>query len=390
MTSRRAVLGPVSAVLGLLLAAAAAKSTPQGTVEAKRKPQLLRGITTLPTGPAWEGLQYLANDKKGRVFLLDPQHLEVRELAADAGPGPPRGLVENQAPPAYGDPRGAALSPDGGRWVVLQGTQVVAITGQKVEILAAAPFYPHAVAMAGGDPVVLVTADGMERSPRGGPPAEPPLALRWTGKAWETLATDDELTAEEREGSLRRYQSRSVVGLGDSRGRLWVANRYRYRLREYSAAGRLLTEVTVGEGAVRRAGAERVAALQQQLVDDLAKEGLSKQELAKAKIQVNDAELALTGLAEGRDGRLYLLGRAEEGEARLSLDRLDPVALTLERVLVDLPWSEGGRLAAGKDGLYLAATSAARGERAFVSWESLEAAAWQSVLDAHIGGSEAP
>ena len=88
-------------------------------------------------------------------------------------------------------------------------------------------------------------------------------------------------------------------------------------------------------------------------------------------------------LTEGRDGKIYLLVRTEAGEA--ALDRFDPSLLLLERIPLDLKASGRYTIAAGLDGLYLAAWNGRQG-RWRISWDALDQAPWKDVANCEIDG----
>lgn len=98
----------------------------------------------------------------------------------------------------------------------------------------------------------------------------------------------------------------------------------------------------------------------------------------------------IEAITSSPQGMLYMLvhgeGRGSTGEAKgLALDRYDPVRAVVERVDLALDKLAGRpSLAASKDGLVLAA-GAGDGGRYQVSWEALDAAAWEQVPGVEIG-----
>jgi len=93
-----------------------------------------------------------------------------------------------------------------------------------------------------------------------------------------------------------------------------------------------------------------------------------------AKIQVNSALPVIRALAEGRDGRLYLLVRPKAGG--LALDRLDLVQGVVSRVDITAESPGAVSMVAGADGLFLVPYNG-KDKRWFVSWEALNDSDWR-------------
>ncbi|HEX6898879.1 MAG TPA: hypothetical protein VF789_04165 [Thermoanaerobaculia bacterium] len=227
------------------------------------------------------------------------------------------------------------------------------------------------VGMLGGEPVVSVDP---VRIRRGAPqPAEEPLILRWNGKTWNTLISEPLPKGTSDPWAVAVREERSVLLLGDSKRNLWVANANRYRIRQYSSAGRLRLTLQVGEGTVRRR-------------EDAARVQQAFEKKAKASGTVAQAASALPvieGLAEGRDGRMYFLVRHSGEGSDFVLDRYDPVTGQLERAELRLKDPGVITMASGKNGLYFAAFSPQKG-RWRLEWQDIDAASWKPVDQARV------
>ena len=82
---------------------------------------------------------------------------------------------------------------------------------------------------------------------------------------------------------------------------------------------------------------------------------------------------------------MYFLVVLAGGEA--ALDRFDPVAVKVERIGLGLQGEGRFTMAAGKEGLYLAAWEGHAG-RWLVPWEQLELASWKDAEGITIDGLE--
>jgi hypothetical protein len=183
---------------------------------------------------------------------------------------------------------------------------------------------------------------------------------------------------------LRRAQEEVHLAPGSERS-LWVAARNRYWIRELSPTGKVVTEIVVGTRSVEFR--ERNEAELDQLAEVRERAREQGVTIPKSHGATPVARKVIDGIAEGRDGRLYVLLPPAKGEGAGSLlDRYDPVRGVIERVELDLPGytSQGRRsVVAGADGLYVANFKGNAG-RWRISWEALEEAAWERVEDSRI------
>lgn len=360
----------------VVLFAGTSAAAPAGAEEAPRplRPQPVAAGT-------WEGPQFVQADKKGRVAFLHARELAVVPLTEGDGLGEGEKLASTPLESSDAVTRGA-MGPHGD-WVVRQGYDVRWFRSGKEIPVPASRWPVWSVGMLDGRPVAAVVPSPIGRpSPDDG--SELPILVEMVGKDWRLLAAaPDEELGGERMGLMQRHAAHLMV---DDSGDLWLAYQYRYLIRQFSSAGRLKLEITVDDAEVAlRDEAESAG--------DAAHERLAR---AQARMQngsearVNRAEEAIRAVAEGRDGRYYFLTYVAGKKGRgPHLDRFDPVLGTLERVRLALDLTGGASLAAGRDGLYLAAFSGQNG-RWVMPWEDVEAAAWSEVDGVAVDGFEPP
>lgn len=340
--------------------------------------------------PAWEGSQFLAASKKGEIFLLNPLSLEVFP-GRTGSPAPTLPRFKPLPTQASSAPaRRAAMSRDGDDWAILEGASIRLFRAGKEVAVSAVPWNPQAIAFQGTDLVALVLPEPIQ--PGTWSTGNPPLLLSWDGRRWNPLAEDEALAAYDAAARFSEKQRRAASVFADSERRLWVANLHRYRLRQFSPGGRLLTEIRVGRGQVQEVSAEVAASRKEEMQKELEAQGVPASDIAKGTFHVNTAKSVVVAMAEGLDARMYVLAhdRAKEGSgADLVLDRYDAALSTLERVRLALELPGHLSMAAGKDGLYLAAFHAGEAGRWFLPWEALEDATWAPVAEVEIG-SKAP
>lgn len=162
-----------------------------------------------------------------------------------------------------------------------------------------------------------------------------PLASRWTyepgdpaplllraedelgvdGETWRRFADEGEMPRNLADMLLleNRADMELKTRLGTTHGAtegVWVADLFRYRVRQYSADGNLRWRLT-GDLAFRRFDLQ-----------------------LPCGFGANLPQLVTAGLTEGPRGHLYILHYrdGEQGEEQAVLDRFDPVEMKLERV----------------------------------------------------------
>lgn len=348
-----------------------------------------------PVAPevTWEGTQFVGAAPDGEVFVLRGMTLESYPVVDEVGLGEPRPLTEGDAPASPSvtsdNPiRRAAMGKEG-EWVVLHGADLRWFRHGEEE-----PAPPvrgvTAVAFSRGRPVVAVVPMPPGMSTAEGH-AGPAVLARWSGDDWTPLveAEEDELKGHGPGDLMVPFSSQLTA---DSEGDLWVARQYSYEIRHHASDGRELMSITVGDGEARvlDEDAEEVEEMRAFLAEQSEKMGRDAGRKGKVRIRVNRSRPVIAALADGGDGRLYVLVPPFGDEAAgWSLDRFDVARRSLERVPLDMDGRGSMSMVAGKDGLYLAAFSAAGG-RWFIPWAALDEAAWEPVEGLKIDGLDVP
>lgn len=340
--------------------------------------------------------QYLQADGKGRVYILQARDLLVYPVTS-SGLGEPTKLkaLPGESTRTVMD---AALSPDGQDWLLLAfgvPRTLRYFQGGEEKPLPEPDWAVAAVGLPGGAPVLAAQA-GMRSSVANTawPEGDPPLLLRRTESKWETLVAEPyDLAAlgvspKDMPGALKTSQffdslraSREVFLVPGPKGSFWLAARNTYRLRQFTAAGRLRTEVQLGENKIElrpKTTAEKKGLSEQASRMDSQWERRWTESIASAPVP----KRAIEAFTVATDGTAYALVRKQGGE--LALDRFDSGCSCLQRAKVEFPSSEGSmQMAAGKDGLYFASTSGTGG-RWRLPWEEIETAKWREVKEAKV------
>lgn len=343
-------------------------------------------VHAVPVAPevTWDGPQFAGADAKGRVFLLHAETLAVYPVRDTTRLGTPRRLestgLGNPTPPIA-----AAMGPHGD-WVTYNGT-IRWFRSGKEEAVPAPRWHPRTVALLDGRPVVMVLPFRAGRWTEDEHVGRPPLVLAFDGDGWSRLV-DSELEEVPQEAAASREEL-ACLPHAAADGTLWLGDLYRYRLRQFSAAGRELVSVAVDGAQLERRGAddpavrearEMLEAEAAKLSDDIG----GARRPARVTIVTNTLVERLRGLCEGRDGKLYVLLR--RAGAGLVLDRFDPVTGLLERVATDVENYGAVSMVAGKDGLYVVNYSGSA-PRWLLPWNELDAADWQPVEDVEVNGN---
>jgi len=332
-------------------------------------------------GESWEGQQYVGADGKGRVFVLRPQALRVYPLRDD---GLGSEIALEAVPFAGPAPVLDAAMAGEGDWVALFGGEVRWFRSREEETLPPLHWAASAVALVDGRPVVAVYPSPVGRVSRRDLDVIPFLVTP-DGDGWTVLVESEYEELPRREERFDARVRHAVRLTADSQDDLWVAYTYRYRLAHYSAAGRELLNVEMDGAEIGEAGEKAVGANRRALEEERARYA----EPREATIHVNRAEVAIRDLTEGRDGRIYLLVKAKDGNHTHAIDRFDPPTGTLERTPLALDLAGAASIAAGKDGLYVVPFNGER-RRWKVAWEDLDAAVWEAVPGVRIDGFEMP
>lgn len=331
----------------------------------------------------WSAPQFIQADAKGRIFVLRGDTLDVYPINRSGAFGEPVKLRGAGAPGP--EPLRAAMGSAGGDWVVYYGPaeQLRFFRGGKAELVPPCPWHVEAVGVAGGQPVANVLPFRVGRQQELRVPDPPPLLLAYDGSRWSTLRSERVTPQESGEPMMDAIVQRSAWLAGGADGKLLTSDLYRYRVRTFSAAGRLLHEIAVGPSEARPSADPKKAG---ELLMKTAG-GRRLTEGKRGRAVALTARQVIAAAARGRDGTIYVLVN-DESEG-YSLDRYEPATAALERVALRLPGSRRlstPTLAVGKDGLYLAAFRGNEG-RFRISWEVLAEAAWKEVEQ---GQADAP
>jgi len=316
-------------------------------------------------------------DGGGRVVMLCGDNLAIHgvpsgRVSSDGKALRPRGPLEPV--------RGATVDGDGLRWTVWGRTLHLFVRGQEEEV-PALPVAPDSAAFSHAGLVVVIKPVVVGTLPDTWKPFPHLVVLQ--GQRWQpfhrfpprpaTLATSDPFVAL---AFLFAGGRRALVGVQRC-GRALVALRPGQPDWYAVVRGDRLRELTEDHAATRMAEAAQR--------HGVATEG--------AKFFPVKAEEAVQGLTLGRDHLVWMV--ATPGgmpENTVVLHRLNLVEGHLEQTLLRLSWNGRVTLAAGRDGLYLAADRARAGAW-WLPWSRLENAPWQVVEDLEVsrqGWSAAP
>lgn len=334
-----------------------------------------RGVIT-PTaiaGETWKGPQFVQADPQGRAYVLRLSSFEVYPFLRVQGklgqPDPLETLPDDGV--AAAPVMGVAMS-SSGEWITLQPPNRLRYfdaRGQEQQL----PLPAWAVESVGwwdDRPVVGVLPYELGGSLDGGSSETdawdvPPVLLAYSPRrsAWEAVYS---LPLEHKSPRGQRPWRSTLLAPG-GKGDLWVVWDYRYQVAHINRGGKVLERFAVGGAEIdyRDRSVAHVAALKAQGRDPKT----LPPQVANKKVRA----------AAARDGRLYLLTTAGDGNRPFTLDRYTPLEETLERVELTLsPYRGRQTLAAAKDGLILTRYRGTQG-RFLISWEALDAAAWQPV-----------
>ncbi|HEV2855833.1 MAG TPA: hypothetical protein VHC97_23800 [Thermoanaerobaculia bacterium] len=332
----------------------------------------------------WAGPQFVQANRAGNVFFLRGDTLEVYPLNKSGVFGEPVRLQSTEVAP--GLVHSAVLSPDGDQWLVYTDFSVRRFVDGKEKFLPELEWNPWAVAFLRDSPVIAVIPRSLRRSRKQEKLVDVPWFLKLAGDKWSSMADlDRESLAKLRQnGALNDAIAENAVFLtGDREGKLWAARQYAYHVQRFSPGGRLLLDITVDGGTVKKKKESKGIEIKLHGEGDNPTEATRNPRSETATYFPFTAEPVLLSLAAGRDGCLYLLVRTAEGG--MALDRYDPVRSVLERVPLTLKASGMFTTAAGRDALYLASWQGKDG-RWRISWDTLEQARWKAVENAEVQG----
>lgn len=380
MPLRRSVWFLAALVAGALSASAQAPKPPVAVKapappKTPDKPKPAKAIQPLPAldGPTWDGPQFVRADRKGNVLLFRGNTFEVYPETKNGALGEPQRLKATASTSTL--VLDAVLSPGGDQWLVYADIGVRLFVDGKEKIVPALPWRPWSISFLRDTPVVAVIPIQIGETGRD---LEDMAAVPWllslgNGK-WETVVEHRQLTGKglaQKDRDQNAFVAETALFMkADHEGKLWVGRQYAYQAERWSASGRLLVKIVVDGGKVE----------EKKLRENTEANAAKNYRVFKAKPAILD-------LVEGTDHRMYFLVARPDGA--LVLDRYDPARSVLERVPLDLKKAGRFSLAAGRDGLYLAAWNGRQG-RWRIAWEALEEAGWKEVEEAEIGGGPDP
>jgi hypothetical protein len=319
--------------------------------------------------------QFLGADAQGRVFLLHGDTLAVDQVL-------PSGKIVSWRRPqgkegSDAELSDAALSPDGSSWLLASGPDEISLlSGDERRQLPTPHWWVSALTYTTDGPIVAVLP-----SWGGGTDAtataewdKPPFLLRLDGQTWQTLSVQGalSLSGDKKAPVMPSFEQikgeRDVKLAAGRNGALWTAQQNAYLLKRYSRQGAVEESVAVNGGHVQ--WKERTEEDWKALEKTFGRTIDRSHRLKAAAVRV------VRGLT-AHDHRVYQILETPEGVA---LDRWDADTQVLDRLLLDgiAPGPRYLSLAAGRDGLYIAARGL--GEPIWrLDWQRLEDARWKAV-----------
>lgn len=334
----------------------------------------------IPSSPSWQGMQALGTDSKHRVYVLNTESLEVHPLTTE-GVGGSTVLEPAAGHERSGNVLAASMGDTPGDWLLRTGAyEALWFRGREEKPLPSSPWLIHNVLLAGGAPVAAVAPI---RSAFGlGARDAAPLLAQIAGHSWGSLLSADPVdeaatssNPEKRQTAYRHHRWKIALHLAaDPAGRIWLADRHAFRLREITQSGKLRTTLTLDPNPQMEI-TERAEEEIEQIRKAASGAGRS---LGTPSWLKEQPQKAILGMTAGWDGRIYVITPGEGDGPRLY--RWDSLRLALESTRIagaEVPTASNLDLAAGRDGLYVAQRADELG-RWFVSWEALEQAEWQA------------
>lgn len=343
---------------------------------------------TLPSLRKVTTTQFLARDRKGRVFLLRGDTLEVLRLRSGAPPDS-LGRLACARTPEWEIDEGAyaaAMDPAGSTWVVadtpFKGPVVCDL--EKQSRPTGFRGYVSTLAYSSSPIATVIPLGNGGMDVTGNAPPMPRL-LELEKDHWEPVSWAPPTGIDMRTTSNYTSQVKALSDAHtcvDRKGKTWLAAWNLYRLQQVSSFTEPDREVVVGSGKVEWVG--WTAAEKAEIDADLRKQGIDP---ATNQIQSRPVSV-LRAVVCSPDGFIYVV--VSKGE-KLALDRFDPAADALERVLLEGVEVSGGPMAAalGSDGLILGGRMT-DGSLWRISPDDLAAAHWKPVLGARIDGRQTP
>ncbi|RMH20170.1 MAG: hypothetical protein D6696_08770 [Acidobacteria bacterium] len=331
-----------------------------------------------------EGMQWIQADKKGRVYLLRSDVLEVYPVEPGGALGEPLSLGDSglETPEPW---RVAAMGEKPEEWLLL-GSRMLLLDGDQAEVLERPNQPVWSITLFDGRPVALLGPAKLHRR-RGETFDELPLLATWDGREWRDLVVESVAGLENPWGSDARAARDGELAPGRDRT-LWLAQIYAPRLRQIHASGKTRIELVAGGEKLRQddAAIERSRKLVEAMELPAAD---AARRVKKTSIEIMTYKVIHYAITVADDGRPYVLAAGDGEEPGLRLRRWDPVRYVLEEVglMIDVPGMAS--MAWGRDGLHVAQWNATMG-RYFIPRERLENARWRPVEEVEIEGVVVP
>ncbi len=335
--------------------------------------------------PTWEAQQFVQADRTGNVYFLRADTLAVYPYTKERTFGEPVRLATSLD--RTGAVYSVAMSPAGDRWLIQDARSARLFVDGKEQPVPPLPFKPWSVALLRDTPLVAVVP-----LPIGGRSVDvqkigaPPWFLQLGRDRWEPMVTLKGPSVAEllKDNKLNSSIAENAAFMaGDRQGKLWVARQYAYHVERMTSSGHVLLDITVDGGRVRKEQESKGIEIAPRSPSDNPTDATRNPRQEKSTYIPFTAPSVLEAMTEGRDGRMYFFVHTADGAT--ALDRYDPVRAVLERIPLSLKLKDRPSLAAGKDGLYLAAWSGQAG-RWRLPWDLLDQARWRKVENCKIDG----
>jgi hypothetical protein len=364
---RRVAIAALWAGAALLSAPLLIPSLEGTETSQRRAPGSLAPVDFAPS-LVWKAPQFIQADRKGNVFLLRGDTLQVYPVRNGQIAEPVR-LDTNEV--QGGELSGAALGIDGSTWVLAYGNQILCYQDGRQKNIPEVPWFVSGVALQRNAPVVGVLPMSIGRSIDAKHPEVPPLLLKFDNSDWDTYI---EGRFPKRANGIDPFNSlfaeHSVRLIEDVKGRLWLSYPYAGRLARLTPGGRLDCEIVFGEGEPQFL--EDDARLQARYQERLRAEG----RLGRGTVGLFTAKLGIRGFTVHRDGTLYMVLGSSLTGGRTVLARYNSAASAVEAVPLKLESYTGElTMAAGNDALYMAAADGSDG-RWRLTWEQFNQVRW--------------